>query len=231
MSNRILAIFAIAALVGSVLVTQGALPGPDQAAADIGAVNLLFTAPGTPARYGANQVVALEAGNINFVADCKSNRTGPGDRDHPGIPDKFQPFANLYIVPAGSTFTNNAALTDAAATEPNRVHGGTAGSFLYEPLGATKPLGKIKGGTWGIVVDECQNGVFDTGEDTFVDNAFRVDLDQFVPSIGPENASFLAMKERAGKGATALEDLETLLQLHTLFEQARAAYSLAQAVQ
>ena len=180
MIGKISAVAAVMALIGSVLVTQAVIPGPEPAAADIGAVNLLFTAPGSPARYGANQVVALEAGNINFVPNCEDIPGGTSKRATPGVPDRFQPFADIYIVPAGASYTNNASLTDAAGA-PNTVHGGLAGSFLYEPLAQAGPDGKVKSGTYGIVVDECQNKVFDVGEDTYIDNAFRVDVRRLRP--------------------------------------------------
>ena len=224
--RRILVAMVVCSVLAPLTV---AVDGRSEAEAATGAVNLLFTAGGDPARYGANQVVALEAGNINFVADCTSLVGGGGERPTPGVKDSFQPFADLYIVPAGSSFTNNAKLVDAAGV-PNTVHGGLAGSFLYEPLGATKPIGNITSGTFGIVVDECQNGVFDTGEDSFIDDTFRVDVTQFVPSIGPELPAFFALKQRAARGATAIDDVETLIKLHTLFEQARNFQTAVQTI-
>lgn len=226
-------------LVGAVLATVVLLtvlslaPYPvrldDARPAGVGAVNLLFTESGSPARYGANRVVALEAGNINFVGDCVSHPSGTGDRATPGIPDQYQPFADLYIVPAGAAPADEAALVDAAGA-PNTVHGGLAGSFLYEPLGATKPGGKIKSGTYGIVVDECQNGVFDELEDSFVDDAFRVDVSQQVPGFSGELAAFQALKDRAASGASALESLDYLLKLYAIIEQAGKAAQAVNAI-
>lgn len=199
------------ALLGGTLAVAMPAATPDVEA--VGDVNLLFTRPGTTARYNANEVVALEAGNINFVGNCK---TGPL-RQKLGISDTFQPFADLYIVPAGSTFLNNGNLTDAVGA-PNTVHGGLAGSFLYEPLGATAPLGLIKSGLYGIVVDECQNGVFDTGEDSFVDNAFRVTVKEWVPRLNPEVQSFLNLKSAASKFNSHMSDIERMLKFREALE-------------
>ena len=186
--------------------------------------NIFFTAPGSPARYIGSQVVAIEAGNINFVGDCKKLPNGSGDRLKPGINDTIQPFADIYIV-AGAPPSPDSDLVDSGGGAPNVVHGGLGGSFVYEPLGITKPAGQITSGTYGIVIDECQNKVFDAGEDTYIPNAFRVDTTTYVPGFSPEVQAFQKLKQSAARGATAIDSLEQILLLEQAYEVGSNAYS------
>ena len=191
-------------------------------AAALNAVNLLFSKPGDPARYGANELVNIEAGNINYISDCSTDHLKPGIRDY------FQPFADLYIVPAGSHLTNNAKLVDAYGA-PNSVFGGGGGSFLNEPLGVTFPQGRISAGVYGVVVDECQNGVFDTGEDSFIDNAFQVTVQQDVPPLSPDAVAFQTLKTRAQTLDSGMTAIEELLKVKAIIEKAQQIQELATA--
>ncbi len=182
----------------------------------LGFVNLLFSGPGTTARYGANQIVRIEIGNINFIRGCVP---GPS---RGGFPDFLQPAADLYIVDAGRTFTNTTPLVDVAG-EANTAIGGTAGAFFNLPLGLTKPAGRIPSGTYDVVVDECQNGMYDTGQDTVVRDAFSVDVDEIVPGFDTDAAEWNNLKRVAkaqlGGGITDLEKLYVQIVAAELFDQ------------
>ena len=182
-------------------ITPPVLPEPAPSA-----VNLLFSRGGIPARYPANSVVRVDAGNINFIQGCRPGPMGEG------FPDFIQPSADLYIVPSGGTFRQGDDLVDVFGA-PNTVFAGLGGTFLWEPLTVTGSAGSGNGlpsGTYDVIVDECQNTVWDTGQDSIVRDAFVVDIDQEVPGLNFEVQEFLALKQRASerlKGTTSLEQI------------------------
>jgi len=142
----------------------------------------------------------------------------------PGLDDHFQPWADIYIVTAGSSFSQGTALKDVAGA-PNSVAGGLGGSFVFQGLAITKPGGKIGPGTYGVVVDECQNGVWDIDEDSFIDNAFRVKLRQNVPPLSTQAVEFQALKASAARlsnGVSALESLDQLIKIQDAYDKASA---------
>jgi hypothetical protein len=224
-------------LVGTIDQIAEPIVGPAPTAEAMGDINIIFDRPGTPAVFGPNELVEIFAGNISFIGSNKvfvkgtplctlQPNGGSGPRvTPPGLDDHFQPWADIYIVPAGLMPTNNTQLVDAAGT-PNSVAGGLGGSFLYQGLAITKPEGNLGAGTYGIVVDECQNGYFDSGEDTFIDNAFRVDLQQDVPPLSPTAQQFLDLKVRAQRNAgsmTAIQRLDYLIQIQNVYDDAIGA--------
>jgi len=202
-------------------------------------VNILFDRPGTTARFGPNELVEIMAGNINYIggktrvfggseelAACTINAAGTGPREYPGTDDKLQPFADIYIVPSGQQPTNGDKLED-VNDAPNAVFGGLGGTFLFEPLGLTFPTGKISAGVYGLVIDECQNGYFDTGEDSYVDDAFWVDLDQDVPPLSPAAEQFQELKRQAGLVNQAIEGWKELQKFQEVLEQVKKAQDFA----
>ncbi|MEO1057963.1 MAG: hypothetical protein AAFY28_13710, partial [Actinomycetota bacterium] len=239
----------VGALFGTLLValpTEHPLHEPPVAEA-LNTTNIVFDRPGTPPVFGPNELVEIFAGNINYIGGqtsipgvvpglpnrlvgaCEANTAGTGLRAHKGVDDTIQPFADLYLVPAGSSFSDNQALTDASGA-PNSVFGGLGGSYIFQGLGITLPSGNIGSGVYGIVVDECQNGHWDAGEDSFVDNAFRVDLDQDVPPLSPNAQRFRELKEAARRMAPALRTVENLNRLREIHGHAtRAAGAVAAA--
>ncbi len=218
-SGRVGRLGIVGALVAASVVAgvTGTAPGglvespPAQAAG----AQLIFERGGTPPVFGANDLVEIFTGTINFIGGnqrtaagqfsdvCKLKPLPDGSysgvpRLTPGFDDFFQPFADIYIVPAGRPPTNNQRLVDVAGA-PNTVVGGLAGGIFFEGLAITAPRGRLGGGNYAIVVDECQNGVWDTWEDTYIDNAFRVELQQDVPPLSIAARQFVALKERANQ--------------------------------
>ena len=202
-------------------------------------VNILMSGPGATAVYGPNELVEIVAGNINYVGGkvsvgrevvgaCEAHPVLSGKRSKKGVEDYLQPFADVYMVPAGQQPSNGETLSDLNG-QPNTVIGSLGGSFVYEPLGVTFPSGKIGAGVYALVVDECQNGVFDTGEDSYIDDAFWVDLDQDVPALSTGASSFLTAKSRAGRLATSLHGVKQLLKFKEALDKAQKTLKLAAA--
>ncbi len=131
----------------------------------VGTAQVLFDAPGDPARYGPNEAITAN-GVISFIPDCdkRAARTT-------GINDVFQPWADVYIVPAGQGFLGN-QLNDVSGV-PNVVFGGLGGGFIFQTFGYTAPGGTIQAGTYDVVVDECQDRFVDI-EDTVFPSAISV---------------------------------------------------------
>ena len=239
MSKRWLSPLLAVCLLAGGFVTTSVLVEPaishTPRAEALNAVNILFDRPGDPAIFGPNELVEIFAGNINYLgsaqlwkptnAVCAQLPGGGGLRTKPGLDDHFQPWADIYIVQAGSSFDNNNKLKDVAGA-PNSVAGGLGGSFVFQGLGITKPGGKIGPGTYGIVVDECQNGVWDTGEDSLIDNAFRVELRQNVPPLSTQAVEFQALKASAARlsnGLSALARLDQLIKIQDAYDKASGA--------
>lgn len=157
--------------------------------------------------YGPNEAV-LASGAITFVGSCQSG----GTRDY------FQPFADIYVVedaPLGG-----AALSDASGA-PNVVWGGLAGGFIDQIIALTAPGGTLPGGTYGVAVDECQDGEFDVGEDTYIPAVFSVS----VPSQLPQLSSLFAfgpLKSNAASQAarmkSAADHFRALIEIDTARE-------------
>ena len=150
--------------------------------------------------------------------------------DQPGFSDWFQPTADLYVVGGGNTFIEGATLADAAGT-PNTVFGGLGGQFFDVILTQTGSGKKRAGsGSYDVIVDECQNGVFDKGQDTIVRDAFVVDLDLDVPSFDNGLASFQQMKARARGQAVSAWEFKKMFLYADATEFAKKTASLANAV-
>ena len=218
------AVLVVCVLIATTLTTL-ATSVPPAVSATIGDVNLLFDMPGTPARYTRGQVVRVEAGNINFVRSCL-----PANDGQKGFPDWFQPTADLYVVGGGDTFIEGTTLTDVAG-KPNTVFGGLGGQFFDVILTQTGSASNRAGsGSYDVVVDECQNGVFDFGQDTVVRDAFVVDLDLDVPSFDNGLASFQQMKARARGQAVSAWEFKKMFLYADATEFAKKTASVATAV-
>ena len=232
-------------LVATTVVGVGPVAGPmggAPVAEALSFVNILFDRPGETARFGPNELVEIMAGNINYIGGktrvfgssemlpaCTINVAGTGQREHPGIDDKLQPFADIYIVPSGQEPTNGVKIVDVNGA-PNSVFGGGGGTFLYEPLGITFPAGKISAGVYGLVIDECQNGYYDSGEDSYVDDAFWVDLDQDVPPLSPAASQFKALKQTAKTVDSAMGGIEELIKYQEIADEATKVLGAATAI-
>lgn len=113
--------------------------------------------------HGPNSYVVIDFGTL--TRDC----------------DRFWTTSDIYVVPSG-TVSRGDALSDVSGS-PNTIMGTSLGSaVLGEVIGITAPGGSIGPGTYDIVEDTCQDGVFD-GSDTILRDAFEVVIPTDVPVL------------------------------------------------
>ncbi len=126
--------------------------------------------------YGASEAVTVAVGMTDYVRSCpKIGSESPVD-------DWIYAVSDLYVVPSTWTGSTGAALSDVSGS-PNVVFGQGGGGFVDEVIGYTAPGGSIGPGRYGVVIDNCQDKVFDPAFDTFIPNAFRVTSNVMVPPI------------------------------------------------
>jgi hypothetical protein len=133
-------------------------------------IQYLFWSGGTEfTTFGQNQEVRIFSGAMEYTNTCTD-----------GTNDFLTPFTSIYVVPAGSVGVGS-SLQDVTGG-PNIVAGTSDGAFALETIGFTAPSGNLGPGTYAVVYDECQNGVFDTGDALF-DPAFEVVFSTEVPEL------------------------------------------------
>ncbi len=220
--------------------TVDAVP-PAALGSALGTTNIIFDRSGLPPVFGPGELIEIYAGNINYIGGlvangellpvnaCTAEVSGTGRRTQPGIDDYIQAFADIYVVPTGGEPLNDDELTDLTGT-PRSVFGALGGGFLYEPLGFAKGSGGFSGGgvfdkplgagTYGIVIDECQNGRYERGEDSYFDNAFRVDLQADVPALDVAATAFGTMKARAARFNNGRRAIDEIIYQTELFKLA-----------
>ena len=142
--------------------------------------------------FGANAGITIDWGTILPTASCDAN----------GIIDWLYPYSDIYIVPSGSV-SDGTVLVDAGGSK-NTVWGASGGIFVSATLGYTGPTGNIGPGTYAVVYDECQDGIFN-GVDALFDPAFEVVIPADVPDISPH---IYAMKIAAGEQAAYYFELQ-----------------------
>ena len=133
--------------------------------------------------------------------------------------DTFYPIANVYVV-AGTPVAGG-GLVDVSGS-PNVVIGSWGGGFS-ETIAYAKPSGKLGPGSYSVVYDECQNGVYDAGVDAlFVDAITVVFPPGVLPPIDPAIAAI--------KGDAAISAIRAriLLEGYRLYTQMLKAYELLQ---
>ena len=99
--------------------------------------------------YGANTSVVAELGQISYITGCSSG----------GIDDFIYPYADVYVVPVGSTGMSDVSNPD-----------GTPNTLFYvvidEVIANTGPGGYLISGDYAVLIDDCQDGIFN-GTDTY----------------------------------------------------------------
>ncbi|NLE99072.1 MAG: hypothetical protein GX596_13960, partial [Propionibacterium sp.] len=151
--------------------------------------------------FGPNQYVTIDIGTL--TRDC----------------DVFWTTSDLYVVPTG-TVSEGSALTDVSGA-PNTVMGTGLGSGIFgEVIAITAPGGTLGPGTYDIVEDTCQDGIFN-GTDSILSNAFEVVIPTDIPVL--PDPQIQAMKS----GATAqAEHWASAALAYEAFFAATTAYSL-----
>ncbi len=183
------ATFLVTALVATLLA-----PGPGQPRADA-----LTTGPlgqwisMEKSFYGANEVVAIDIGQIAHVTNCPK-----------GVRDYWWPFADVYTIPTSTI--ERGVIADGASIPGIRktVFAVTGGGIGGEVLGFTGPAGSLRSGSWGVIIDECQSGHFDQDVDALFPRAFNVRIPTDVPL--PSTAAIDVVKSQAREQQRLLED-------------------------
>jgi PKD repeat protein len=164
--------------------------------------------------FGPNQVVSV-SGDIDYISSCPTG----------GIPDGFPysilPVAYIYVVDNGAVSGDSiAALTDVSNPGgiPNTVVSSLmGGGFIDEIIAMTGPTGNLMPNDLGgpgvseydIIIDECQNGLFDPGVDYILGEG---DSWGFLVNIPPEIPQFPSttiqnIKNNAGAQKDSWRDL------------------------
>ncbi len=133
--------------------------------------------------FGPNGVIMID-GTLIYDPACPAS-------DKKGIDDFLYPASDVYIVPSGFS---GGALTDIGGT-PNTIVATASHIFLYETIGFASPGGNVGPGTYDVVFDTCQDGVYDDREDTIFPDAITVKVpDGDLPAPDPSIAN---LKEKA----------------------------------
>src|SRR5436190_2087060 len=135
----------------------------------------------------------------------------------PGTCDPLFPATNIYVVsaPPGA----GGKLVDVSNPKgiPNTVFLASGGIFIDETIAFTKPDGQLGPGTYGVVYDECQNGIFDVGTDTLFYPAFEVVIPANIGPLPP--SSIAATKAAADAQANSWTKLiDTISAIEKLME-------------
>ena len=131
--------------------------------------------------YGANEEIRIDLGVLTIDST-----------------DNIIPASNIYIVSTeiSGLLEGSPLLPLDPSGAPNVIQGMGGGGFFDETIGFTEPAGSIGAGSWFIVGDANQNGIFDNGIDSTLEYAFTVELVTTVDSL--PGASIAAMKDSAG---------------------------------
>ncbi len=145
--------------------------------------------------FGANESVYIGTGAIYYI----HNECPEG-----GVDDFVYPAADIYVM--RGTPAIGSKLYDISGN-PHTVLGMSSGAFVNALIGVTAPFGKIPGGRFTVVYDECQDG-FLGPEDSVFGNAFSVTVDTDVPQM-PEGLA--EVKANAAEQADRLFKANALL--------------------
>ena len=83
------------------------------------------------------------------------------------VSDNISKGTHNIIEDTGGTIGNLQVLVDISGPF-NIAVGGIGGAFVLEPIATTFPAGNLHDGQYDIVIDECENGVFNPGVDLII---------------------------------------------------------------
>ena len=142
--------------------------------------------------FGANEIITV-SGTIPFIPQylCQSGGDGEGPFD-------FFPSANLYVIKDDGNLADGAPLVDVLST-PNRITGVSAqGLFVEQTVAVAKPTGNLPAGTYDVVMDQCEDDVFNEGIDIHLGAGAGFAFKVFVPE-GVGEIDFIPLKFEAIK--------------------------------
>ena len=155
----------------------------------------------TFATFGANATVmisgTIRAGTCDFIGSA----------------------TNVYVVNV-SSIGDKSKLVDVSNAQglPNTIQSVLfGGAFFDEIIAFTAPAGILGTGRYGIVYDECQDGLFNAGVDTLFYPAFDVVIPVNIPLL--PDASIQATKAAAGAAGNSWNQLmQTVNAIETMLE-------------
>ncbi|MBN9176728.1 MAG: hypothetical protein J0I43_05100 [Microbacterium sp.] len=157
---------AATAATAAVLLTAGVVTAAPAAASDDA---LTLPGGGAEVTLGANAVLRID-GRLQFWTRCAHED---------GIRDWGYAASDLYLTVAAPAA--GSPLVDASGSPTTVVQPGSA--FIEQILAITQPSGSLGEGTYSIVYDTCQDGVFDPDEDALYADAVHVDFSTELPPI------------------------------------------------
>lgn len=147
--------------------------------------SIRFSSGEAHATLGPNDVLRID-GRLRYFNNCSAPANAGG------IDDFVYPAADVYVVAANHEPSDGDALSDASGTPTTIVQAG--GTFVDEILAITQPSGSLPEGEYSIVVDTCQNGVFNAASDTLLSDTISVAFPPVLPAI---DQSILELKNNA----------------------------------
>lgn len=132
----------------------------------------------TQTALGPNETISIEFGVL--TRDC----------------DDIYTTSDIYIVPTGSVDVGDSLPGLDPSGAPNTITSTSLDrGILGETIGFTAPSGSIGIGTWDVVEDTCQDGIFN-GSDTVLSPGFTVTIPPDIPDLPTD--TFNQVKSEAG---------------------------------
>ena len=145
--------------------------------------------------YGPNEAVTITVGSLHGGCDPFSGIVRISD---------------VYVVPTGTVSTAG-TLSDAGGGYPSTYVSALAGGGIIDEIVAiTQPTGSLGSGTYDLVEDTCQDGVFNPATDYVLENAFTVTIPSDIPMM-PINPQLAAIKAGAGQQFALWEKAPTYI--------------------
>ncbi len=153
-----------------------------------GQSQLWFDSSGTDeASFGLNEIITV-SGNLTFMANC-ANYGG-------GINDNFASTAAALYVIRHNTSSNSLSKLNDVRGGPSVISSGFFGNaFVEQVLSFTQPQGVLGSGNYDVVINECENGIWDAVIDLRLGGAgdppaFNVfipaNIDDLIVTFNPE---------------------------------------------
>lgn len=191
-ARNMVAVLAVGALGATTLF-------PPAPASAVGADALSFS-DGSGA-FGANAVVRID-GRLTYETRCPA-----------GINDFVYPATDVYVTAAEPAA--GARLEDAGNGPPNTIIS-TASVFIDEVIAITGPTGSLDQGSYSVVYDTCQDGIFQPSIDTVFPAVMTVQIPAILP---PVSSAVVDLKVAAEEEAESWTRAQSLFKLITKIDK------------
>ncbi|HUZ00794.1 MAG TPA: fibronectin type III domain-containing protein [Thermomicrobiaceae bacterium] len=162
--------------------------------------------------YGANATITA-TGAIDDITGCPAG----------GINDSlFASAADVYVVQHNVTFNDGQSIKGLAfgGAPTATIVSDVSGEFISWTIGFTAPGGTLKAGTYSIVLDECQDGIYHAAFDEQFPQSFVVSIPTVVPPPSPAIAQVKADAGiQAANASSASKGFNALMQALNLYSQ------------